>query len=398
MRTLFIALFMLISFSGFAQEEEGIRFEDVDSLEAALKLAKEQNKLVFMDCYTTWCGPCVHLTKNIFPIKEVGDFYNANFINVKFDMEKDAGIGIAKKYHVRAYPTLLFLDANGEVVHKHLGAGDQNLVLNIGKTALDPDNNFRSVVSRLESGEINPELLTRYINSEGANAQTDLWIDRYFYSLDKDQRISPESWAILRAGVNEFNNDHFYFLYNNEKAFKEILDNPDEVDEKLLQVFTNAQRQFKSMEKIEHPMMEKARISTEMQFAQSDYYQEKDLEHWKKFINSAKAYFEAYEVDALLLNNTAWFVYENFKNHEDLESVKIAAEWARKSVEMGRNNFNLDTYAALLFELGEIKQAVELQKEAMVLVEKTGDAGMIQNYKERMDKFEQALLSSSDTE
>ena len=127
MRTLFIALFMLISFSGFAQEEEGIRFEDVDSLEAALKLAKEQNKLVFMDCYTTWCGPCVHLTKNIFPIKEVGDFYNANFINVKFDMEKDAGIGIAKKYHVRAYPTLLFLDANGEVVHKHLGAGDQNL-------------------------------------------------------------------------------------------------------------------------------------------------------------------------------------------------------------------------------------------------------------------------------
>ncbi len=395
MKTFFTSLLILISFFGFAQDKEGIQFLEVDSLESVLKLAQEQNKLVFMDCYTTWCGPCIHLTKNIFPQKEVGDYFNANFINVKFDMEKGEGIAIAKKYNVKAFPTLLFLDANGEVVHKQMGAGDQSYILNIGKTALDPNSNFMSIKTKLESGDINADLLTKYINYEGTSPQTNLWVDQYFNSLEKEQRVSAESWSILKAGVNEFNNNHFYFIIQNEKAFKELLENPKEVDDKLMRIFSNALMQLKSLERFEHPMMKKALLSTEMQMAQSEYYQKKEKEQWEKFINCAQKFFEAHEPEGMLLNNTAWFVYENYKKHEDLASVKLAAEWAKKSVEMGKNNYNLDTYAALLFDLGDIKQAVELQKEAMALVEKTGDTAMIQNYKERMDKFEQALLSDS---
>ncbi len=395
MKTFFTSLLILISFFGFAQEKEGIQFLEVDSLEPVLKLAKEQNKLVFMDCYTTWCGPCIHLTKNIFPQKEVGDYFNANFINVKFDMEKGEGIAIAKKYNVKAFPTLLFLDANGEVVHKQIGAGDQDRILNMGRTALDSNNNFIYIKTKLESGEISADLLTKYINFQGTNPQTNLWIDQYFNSLDKEQRVSAESWSILKAGVNEFNHNQFYFLIQNEKAFKEVLENPKEVDDKLMQVFSNALMQLKSLERFEHPMMNIAKLSTEMQMAQSEYYQKKEKAQWEKFINCTQKFFEAKEPEGMLLNNTAWFIYENYKNHEDRASAKLAAEWAKKSVEMGKNNYNLDTYAALLFDLGDIKQAVELQKEAMVLVEKTGDTAMIQNYKERMDKFEQALLSDS---
>ena len=74
-------------FPAMAQENgEGIRFFE-GTWEEALQKAKEENKLIFMDCYSTWCGPCAQMVRKIFPIKEVGDFYNKNFICLKRNME-----------------------------------------------------------------------------------------------------------------------------------------------------------------------------------------------------------------------------------------------------------------------------------------------------------------------
>ena len=66
--------------------------------------------LVFVDCYTTWCGPCKMMTEEVFPQKEAGDFFNAHFVNVKFDMEKGEGKELSKQFKIRAYPTFLLLN------------------------------------------------------------------------------------------------------------------------------------------------------------------------------------------------------------------------------------------------------------------------------------------------
>jgi uncharacterized protein YyaL (SSP411 family) len=58
--------------------------------------AKKENKLIFVDAYASWCGPCKLMVKNIFPLKTVGDYYNSHFINAKIDMEKGEGIELAK--------------------------------------------------------------------------------------------------------------------------------------------------------------------------------------------------------------------------------------------------------------------------------------------------------------
>ena len=68
-----------------ASTEEGIKF--VESNWALAKAeAKKQNKLIFLDAYTTWCGPCKMLKRNTFPDKAAGEFFNKNFINVALDM------------------------------------------------------------------------------------------------------------------------------------------------------------------------------------------------------------------------------------------------------------------------------------------------------------------------
>jgi len=111
---LLIALPILIS-------AQGIKFFE-GTFEEAKQVAKEQEKLIFVDCYTTWCGPCKMMTRDIFPNEEVGKFYNKNFIALKLDMEKEAGMRFGKKYPVSAYPTIYYLDEEGEIVQKVVGA------------------------------------------------------------------------------------------------------------------------------------------------------------------------------------------------------------------------------------------------------------------------------------
>ncbi|WP_292270738.1 thioredoxin family protein [Butyricimonas sp.] len=119
MRSVVICIvFMLVTFVGRAQE--GVKFENL-TFEQALKKAKEEKKLVFMDCYTQWCGPCKMMLNTIFPKKEAGDFFNSRFVCVKYDMEVGEGIELAKRFKVKGFPTFLLIRPDGTVQHRILG-------------------------------------------------------------------------------------------------------------------------------------------------------------------------------------------------------------------------------------------------------------------------------------
>jgi thioredoxin-related protein len=130
MKKILTAFLIILSVLSFAQE--GIKFETSD-FKTILAKAKKENKLIFLDAYTTWCGPCKLMAKNIFTLKSVGDHYNANFVNAKIDMEKGEGIDIAKKYDVKVFPTYLFIDGNGELVHRTVGYVPRKNLYNLQK-------------------------------------------------------------------------------------------------------------------------------------------------------------------------------------------------------------------------------------------------------------------------
>lgn len=102
-------------------EVTGIDFKSI-SFADALKLAKKENKVIFIDAYATWCGPCKMMDSRTFSDANVGKYFNDNFINLKIDMEKNAdGPEIARRFKVQAYPTLLFVNGEGKLVHSILG-------------------------------------------------------------------------------------------------------------------------------------------------------------------------------------------------------------------------------------------------------------------------------------
>lgn len=114
-------------------DEKGIQFTET-SWKEVLKKAKAEKKIIFLDAYASWCGPCKMLQKNVFTKKEVGDYFNKQFINVKMDMEKGEGPSLAQTYPLEAYPTLLFIDGNGRVMKKVIGYQSPEQLLGIGQS------------------------------------------------------------------------------------------------------------------------------------------------------------------------------------------------------------------------------------------------------------------------
>lgn len=116
-RILFLVLLFVTSFV-FAQE--GVKWETSSFSDALNKAAKEK-KYVFLDCYTSWCGPCKLMLEKEFVKKEAGKYFNKKFVNIKMDMEKGEGIELAKKYKIRAFPTFIVINAAGDEIGRVVG-------------------------------------------------------------------------------------------------------------------------------------------------------------------------------------------------------------------------------------------------------------------------------------
>jgi thiol-disulfide isomerase/thioredoxin len=135
-----IFLTSILSFTSLMGQNKEIEFSS-NTWEYVLAEAKVQNKLIFIDAYTTWCGPCKWAAKYLFTNKEVANYYNENFINVSMDMEKGAGIAFAKKFQINSYPTFLIIDSKQEIVSRTEGVDETKKFLtdfiNFGKNALE---------------------------------------------------------------------------------------------------------------------------------------------------------------------------------------------------------------------------------------------------------------------
>ncbi len=120
MKKILIIVFILCSKLISAQ---GIEFNTHSTWQELISTAASKNKLIFLDCYTTWCGPCKGMAADVFTDKTVGEFMNSNFICTKRDMEKGEGADLNKKYKafIPGYPTYLLINSNGEVVYQAAG-------------------------------------------------------------------------------------------------------------------------------------------------------------------------------------------------------------------------------------------------------------------------------------
>jgi thiol-disulfide isomerase/thioredoxin len=183
-----------------AQGNSGIRFVSGD-WKTVLNMAKQANKPVFVDMYTTWCGPCKLMDKEVFITEKVGSMFNTNFISVKVDAERGEGLKITRMYDVGSYPTFLFVDPAGNLFFKHIGSLSEQNFLELARAALKESKSSKPIAlweAEHKAKKNDPKFLYEYIikrKSLGLDARP--VIEQYLAALPADSLQSATVKTII---------------------------------------------------------------------------------------------------------------------------------------------------------------------------------------------------------
>lgn len=240
--TLVIALFAI--FQAFAQEQTGTKWLDL-SFKEALTEAGKQNKPVFLDCYTKTCAPCKYYEKEIFPIKEIGDYLNANFICIKKDLEEGEGVEIAKKYNVMLFPTFLVLDGEGNELFRLPMLLDPQKDL---EPTLELSLKMVEDEKQYKDGNRDPQFIKEFFENQKTLNQMEYekMLGEYLYNEKKDSLTQASYWQMFKDEIHNIELPLFRYVLENRDEFAEIYGR-EEVYGKLFWEYTNEFRMARQM-------------------------------------------------------------------------------------------------------------------------------------------------------
>lgn len=360
--------------------QETIQFQELPFKDIIAK-AKKEKKLVFIDAYASWCGPCKMMEKNVFPQKTVRDYYNTNFINARFDMEKGEGRDLASKFGVRSYPTYLFLNGEGELVSRNTGYMEESLFVAMAQDINAPGNKKGSLKERFANGEKNPEFL---INIMKLNSGTDYDFakkasERYFENKNKTEELSKDEIGFLlyflkstedsnystfvskKADIIKFLPEETYNEFDAQLKLSKIVE--QSIDEKNKRI--NDDYFMKTAE----PLVGKESAAAKLNQTKLSYYEQNA--NFPEYEKAALAYYndsDKFEPNELL--RAAWIFVDHVKTPA---SLKKATEWAEKSVMRTETSENTYILAKLYFLTGNKEMAknyAEMSKNMAVQANK----------------------------
>lgn len=228
----FISTIVLAIALSVSASAAGIEFFHGTWAEAVAK-AKSENKLIFVDFFTDWCGPCYNMAHTVFILPEVGHYYNNTFINMKIDAEKGEGAELAKKYGVRSYPTYAFIDpATEEMIHRSGSRQEPERFIQTGKDAGTPEKRSFYLNDQYASGNRDRKFLTDYIAYNNSVYARDKVNKAFAELLDNGAKLTdPDVWNIYVSSIGGINS-YLKQVSDNYTLFCEKF-GKEAVDEKL---------------------------------------------------------------------------------------------------------------------------------------------------------------------
>ena len=391
-------LLILIPFFSQAQNNEGINFERNTGWAGIKEKAKKENRYIFLDGYTTWCVPCKEMNKNVFTQKKVGDFFNKNFINVavQFDVTKSDSEEvknwykdakeIGKQYKIEAYPTYLFFNPEGVLVHYAVGGSSGDVFVEKAQQALNPETQYLNLKHQYENGRRDSVFVLNLINAAKTsrdNAGIVTFINGYL-PTQKNMLTGQNLEFIVLATANStdigFNILRKYpaqidsvagkgmsSVLLNSIAFKEVVFPMLRTNGKITEygggmvVYSGDVNPKVDWIDMKNKLdITYADLSDEIiRKAKPEYYRSRN--DWGNYTKSVNELFD-YNKDTDMLNRSA---NDIFLDCDDSKFIKVALGWSKKAVSIDKGNspWFLQTYSHLLYKSGQNEKAIKVMEE-----------------------------------
>ncbi|HEY8929818.1 MAG TPA: thioredoxin family protein [Mucilaginibacter sp.] len=409
MKRIITLLFIAVAYNLFAQEV-GIKFEQGLTQKQLFEKAKTEDKFVFIDCYATWCGPCKMMDQQVYIERTVGDYMNAHFISIKLQMDSTKGdsedtkamyftaSNIKRDYKVGAYPTFLFLSPQGDLVTRSEGFQNIPDFLKIAQYAYNPGNEEQVLLEKFKKGKLEataiPSLVARLKKvgeDEEAKYVAKRFVSEFLDQLSDDQLMTRDILIILfqnlevtkgrmlklclqqgnevdkiieRKGVAAYCvNESIAWEYIYPKLWKNIAEqtNPITTKPDWIAIRDTIVRKY------DPRTTEKAIV-----YVKSKWY--KQTKEYPEFVAARMDYLRLMEFDSLGRIIPYWresvnnIIYSDiFKHTDDHKILLQALSWQKQVVDDANDPSDIDTYANLLYKLGQKREGIKWEKKAITL-------------------------------
>lgn len=398
------------------QEAAGVLFEEGLSWQQVQAKAQTAHKLIFVDCFATWCGPCKDMDKKVYPDPEVGAYIKEHYISVKVQMDvtkQDSDFvkswradaqALEQQYKIKAYPTFLFFSPEGQALHKGVGSKSPETFLALAQDATNPAKQYFTQLQRYQSGKdylMVPGLVeqaNKLGETETAKALTLDYIDHYLGGLDESALLTkPNLEFLAESGVDGRDDPAlgssgriFQVLYlvaqkpddatSITKLARDWADGViknEEINSKLWSNWSGAKKHW--IAAVEKPDWSALNTTIAQKYGaetakrvilngQITWYSfKKDYPNFAAFLMDKWDRYGA-EANWNFVNQVTWDLV--FEHSSDPVLLERAVAWQRKAV--GDNPDTpeyLDTLANLLYKAGRGREGIAMEERAAALAD-----------------------------
>ncbi len=364
-------------------DKPGVKFRSL-TLEQAIVAAKAENKKVFVHGFTDWCHYCIYMKDSVYIDKEVGDFFNSNFISLKIDMEKE-GKEINKTIKSHTFPTFLFYDSNGELIHRAAGRRYKQPFMELGREALDPRRQMRYYKNRYDSATATPAEVQFYFRmQEIAGMDAQLMIDDYLKKQPDADFTNTNNWRIIYDIIKDPTLPVMQRILANKKEFESKY-TADSINNKLINLYNSYLTGY--VQKLDSVGFDKAKkqvlntkgldIAPKI-VAYANLNKLKMKSDWEGYKVAGKKFVDQYAMDDFRrLLDIAQVYYDRF--YTDKEVLAQAEQWALRSVSIADLYKGNHLLASISVMLGKKEQALKYATRAVEVAKQNNN-----DYKQTM--------------
>lgn len=352
-----------------------------------MQQAKKEGKLLFVDGYAVWCGPCKRLASQVFPTKEAGDYFNTHFINVKMDMEKGEGLSFRQTYPISAFPTLFFIAPDGQLISSMKGAPrDAQALIAIAEKARSSYNPIVDYRTLYEEGDRSYETYLGLVKNLGKEGDQGLQYANEYLRTQSDLS-TEENLIFLFEALVRLDSRVFDEFASNLTSIQQLFSS-EEIHDKVHKAAMNT---LQAAIKFEAPMLMTEAVE---KFAQIYPNEKKEFENeidiqMALLKKDSKLFMDAAEANKKNIDKLTWATEQALTYFsEDAQVMKKAEKWAKSIVNHTADAKNYYLLAMTQVRTAKYKDAIDSLNECIRLTP-SENARELKSYQDQIEKINQ---------